>query len=161
MESKSEKVSFHELMKPKLENLLTYLRKVMAEENAPEDVSKTYIAEFQSYISEPAKFEDFVEKLITHFWKLKPEWLHAKIPSQTNASYYHLDFEALEKQKEDILAAIEVARKAPKAAGGITDEQARQAIILLTYEMTPEHKTHFRRYMTMFCEVRHNSNLFL
>lgn len=158
----STKTTYHELIKPYLANLLAYLRKVLAEENAPEEVSVLYIAQFTALFENSKKFEEFVENLMTMFWKKKSRnWKSTEdVPDPeacvgwTPADLYELDFDAMEEQKKNSTELLDNAHY----IGQITDEELRDAKLMLQYEMTAEHKQRFRRYLTMFCEVRHNSN---
>lgn len=137
----STKGTFHELMKPYLINLVVFLRQKLAEENAPEKVEKAYMAQFQELEQNAESFENFIEQTMILFWKEKEgKWF--------------LDFEEMESKKKATEGALDAAMFMKQ----ITAEQYADAKHMMSYEMKPETKEKFRRYLAMFCHIRHDAN---
>jgi hypothetical protein len=146
------KQTFHELMKPKLQNLLNHLRKCLAEENCPAAVEQAYLSQFTVLTENAEAFENFVEQTMLLFWKKNPE--PPRIGMTECYKEYYLDFEEMDKSKAQTTATLEAA----KMMRQVTEEQYHAVRAMMSYEMKPENKALFRRYLSMFCQVRHDAN---
>src|SRR5688572_3980974 len=136
----NQKKSLHELLKPKIQNMIKFTEEALEKEGAPEAVKRGYKAEFQQLYDHEDKLEVFVAMLMQH-WK-----------SSKEEGKCYLDIRELDAYQEEAkkVASSSLAEWMP----GITAQELENARECLNYDMWPEHKDHLRRYFTCFCSVK-------
>lgn len=134
-----KKETLHEILKPKIQNLIKYTAEALEKEGAPDAVKVGYAAEFGILLADANRFELFVELLMQH-WKTG------------SGGIGYLDHQELDAFQEETKKAAEssLAEWMP----GMSKDDLEHARQCLRYQLNPEHKTMIRRYFSCFCAVK-------
>ena len=139
----TKKETLHQLLLPKIKNLINYMQKALIDEKAPEAVQSAMMTEFMQWEENGKEFESFLDNIMGY--------VIYEVDEKGYKTFKGLDHEEMDKQKEEVKQNWEYVKYVIPAE---KQKDIPRLEVLLNYKLKDEHRDKVRQYLTMFCHVK-------